>query len=81
MAFVVAGAGFVVTFVMYKLFDFVSKENKSTEILGTMRTMAEVMQTGGEAKRKALEHISVRLDKIESEIRKIEEELWTLKKK
>lgn len=81
MAFVVAGAGFVVTFVMYKLFDFVSKENKSTEILGTMRTMAEVMQTGGEAKRKALEYISVRLDKIESEIRKIEEELWTLKKK
>lgn len=83
IAFVVAGAGVVVIFVIHKLFEFAKPREQSgdnsTEVLKSLSEITKVMLETAAAKRAYLDAISNRLDYLDAKLDKIREDLWQIK--
>lgn len=80
-----AGAGVVVLFVVYKLFDFVKqKPTQQNEeyrvIVQTLNEVGRAMYESASMKKESFDAISAHLERIDNDLERIREDLWNLKK-
>lgn len=84
-AFVLAGAGVVVLFVVYKLFDFVKQKPMQQNeeyrvIVQTLNDVGRAMYESASMKKESFDAISAHLERIDNDLERIREDLWNLKK-